>query len=110
VAALLLWLIALAFIDVSIDEGGLHPLKVKGLDPVQMVFFWITCIGMVVAWRHEAVGGALSLGGMAAVFAIEFAMRGGTPGGLLLYLMFLPGLLFLWSAALREIRQESEHL
>jgi hypothetical protein len=77
-------------------EGGLpHAFWVKGIDPIQMVFFWTACIGLVVAWRWPVIGGALALGGMLLLFAVEFAVRGGLPGGLTLYLMPLPGLLFL---------------
>jgi hypothetical protein len=77
------------------QDGLPHAFWVKGIEPVQMVFFWIACIGLVVAWRWPVTGGALALGGMILLFASEFAVRGGLPGGLTLYLMLLPGILFL---------------
>jgi len=77
-------------------EGGLpHAFWVKGIEPIQMVFFWIACIGMVVAWRWPVSGGALSLGGMILFFGLPFAAHGGLPRGLLPYVMLLPGILFL---------------
>jgi hypothetical protein len=102
-AAVLVGLVLVVFIGVTLD-GGFHPLKLKGVEPLQMVFFWTAGIGMVVAWRWEVIGGALSLGGMILFFAVEFAVRGGLPRGLLLYLMLLPGLLFLLSGLIRKHR------
>jgi hypothetical protein len=67
-----------------------------------MALFWTACIGMVIAWRWQVIGGVLSLGGMILFFAVEFAMRGGLPRALFLYLMLLPGLLFLLSALMRR--------
>ena len=79
-AVLLVGLVVVIFIG----QGGFNPLKLKGVEPIQMVFFWTACIGMVVAWRWQVIGGALSLGGMILFFAVEFATHGGLPGGLLL--------------------------
>ena len=55
---------------------------------------------MVAAWRWQVIGGAISLGGMILFFAVEFAVNGRLPGGLVLYLMLLPGALFLLSSFL----------
>ena len=57
---------------------------------------------MMVAWRWQVIGGALSLGGMILFFAIEYAVRGGLPKGLILPLMLLPGVLFLLSSLIRR--------
>ena len=84
-------------------ENGLpHAFWVKGVEPIQMVFFWTACIGLVVAWRWPVIGGALALGGMLLLFAVEFAVRGGLPGGLILYLMLLPDILFLADGFIRQ--------
>jgi hypothetical protein len=99
--ALLVGLVLVMFVGVTL-EGGFNPLKLKGVEPMQMLFFWTACIGMVVAWRWQVIGGALSLGGMMLFFAVEFAVRGGPPGGFLLYLMLVPGILFLMSAFIRR--------
>jgi hypothetical protein len=97
-AAALLGLVAVIFLG----EGGFNPLKLRGVEPILMVCFWTACIGMMVAWRWEVIGGALSLGGMLCFLAVEFAVRGGLPRGLMLYLMLLPGLLFLLSGLVRR--------
>jgi hypothetical protein len=96
--ALLLGIVLAIFIG----EGGFNPLKLKGVEPIQMFLFWTSCIGMVVAWRWQLVGGALSLGGMMLFFAVEVAVTGGLPRLPFLYLMLLPGMLFLVDAYLRR--------
>ncbi len=78
--------------------GRFHPLRVSGVGPVQMMFFWAACVGMAAAWRWEVIGGAISLGGVLLFFAAELAVKGGLPQGPLLYLMVLPGILFLLSS------------
>jgi hypothetical protein len=100
-AALLVGLVLVMFIGITLD-GGVHPLELKGVEPLQMAFFWTACLGMAVAWRWEVVGGALCLGGMTLFFAVEFAVNGGLPGGLVLYLMPLPGILFLVDGFIRQ--------
>jgi hypothetical protein len=99
--AVLVGVVLVIFVGVTLD-GGFNPLKLKGVEPLQMILFWTACIGMVVAWRRPVIGGALSLGGMILFFAVEFAVRGAPPGGLLLYLMLLPGILFLVDGFIRK--------
>ena len=98
--ALLVGLILVIFVGVTLD-GGFHPLRLKGVEPIQMIFFWTACIGMVLAWRWQVIGGAISLSGMILFFAVEFFVTGGLPRGLVLYLMLLPGILFLMGSFIR---------
>ena len=100
-SALLVVLVLVMFIGVTLD-GGFHPLKLKGVEPIQMIFFWMACVGMVVAWRWQVIGGALSLGGMILFFTVELAANGRFPRGFALYLMLLPGALFLLSGFLSQ--------
>jgi hypothetical protein len=74
---------------------GFNPLRLKGIEVVQMVLFWTACVGMVLAWRWPVSGGSLSIGGMILFFTVELAVTGGFPRGLFFYLMLLPGILFL---------------
>jgi hypothetical protein len=80
---------------------GFNPLRLKGVEWIQMGFFWATCIGMVAAWRWPVVSGALSLAGMICFFAVESAVTGGLPHGPVFYLMLVPGILYLLSGFLR---------
>jgi hypothetical protein len=98
-SALLVGLVLLMFIGLSIDAGFRSP-RLTGVEIAQMIFFWTACIGMVVAWRLQEIGGALSLGGMILFFAVEFAVNNRLPRGFALYLMLLPGALFLLSSFL----------
>jgi len=97
-AAALLGLVAVIFLG----EGGFNPLKLTAVEAIQMTLFLTTCSGLVVAWRWQVIGGALYLGGMILFLAVEFAVRGGLPRGLLLYLMLLPGILFLVDGFIRR--------
>jgi hypothetical protein len=80
---------------------GFHPLTLKGLPPILAVLFWAACVGMVVAWRWPVLGGALSLGGMALFFA-AFAVMIGFPKAPFLYVMLVPGTLFLVDGLIRR--------
>jgi hypothetical protein len=95
--ALLVGLVLVIFIG-----EGFNPLKLKGVEVIQMIFFWTACIGMVIAWRWQVIGGALSLGGMILFFAVEFFVTGGFPRLPVLYLMLLPGILFLMDSLIRR--------
>jgi hypothetical protein len=94
-AALLVGLVLVVLIG-----EGFHPLTLKGLPPILAVLFWTACVGMVVAWRWPALGGALSLSGMTLFFA-AFAVMGGFPRAPFPYLMLLPGILFLVDGLIR---------
>jgi hypothetical protein len=67
---------------ILIGEGGFNPLKLRPVEAVQMTLFLTTCVGLVIAWRWPFVGGAISTGGVLLFFAVEFAVTGGFPKGL----------------------------
>ena len=93
-------LVGLALV-IFIGEG-FNPLRLKGVEVIQMIFFWTACIGMVIAWWRQVIGGALSLGAMILFFAVERFVTGGFPRGLVFYLMLLPGILFLMDSLIRR--------
>jgi hypothetical protein len=76
-SALLVGIILVIFIG-----EGFNPLRLKGVEVIQMIFFWTTCIGMVIDWRWQLIVGALSLGGMILFLAVERFVTGGFPRGL----------------------------
>jgi len=96
-AAALVGLVVVIFVG-----EGFNPLKLKAVEAIQMTFFLTTCVGMVVAWRWPFLGGAMATAGMLCFFAVEFAVTGGLPKGLVFHLMLLTGLLFLLSALVRR--------
>jgi hypothetical protein len=88
---------------IFIGERGPNPLKLSALEAVQMVFFVTTCIGMVVGWRWEFIGGIMATVGIVLFYATELATTGRFPHGLF-PLMLFPGMLFLMSGFLRRRR------
>jgi hypothetical protein len=80
---------------------GFNPLRLKGIEVLQMALFWTACVGMILAWRWPVIGGALSLGGIILFFTVELAMTGGFPRRLFFYLLLLPGILFLADGFIR---------
>jgi nucleotide-binding universal stress UspA family protein len=88
-SALLVGFVLVMFVGLSID-ARFRPPRLTGVETVLMIFFWTSCIGMVVAWRLQEIGGALSLGGMILFFTVELAANGRFPRGFALYLMLLP--------------------
>jgi hypothetical protein len=103
-ARLLATLLVGLVVVIYVGQGGFNPLKLKAVELTQMIFLWTACIGMVVAWRWQVLGGALSLGGMILFFTVEVAMNGRLPRGLFLYLLLVPGILFLLSGLFRRSR------
>ncbi len=100
-AAVLVGLVLVIFVGVTLD-GGFNPLKLRGVEPIQMVFFWIACIGMVVAWRWPFVGGAIATAGILLFYAVDVVVRSRFLNNLYFDLMLLAGILFLLSAITRK--------
>jgi hypothetical protein len=96
--------VVLLFLGAHLAEGGLHPLQLSAQETVLMVFFFTTCIGMVVGWGCEVTGGIMVVVGVLSFYAIHLAATGRSPHGWFFPLMLLPGLLFLVSGCLRRRR------
>jgi hypothetical protein len=58
----------------------------------------VAVVGLGLGWKWEAVGGGLSLAGVAGFYALNFAQTGRFPGGWVFPLMFVPGILYLIAA------------
>jgi len=63
-----------------------------------------TCVGMILGWRWEPLGGSITLGSLAAFYAWLWINDGRFPGGPYFALMAAPGLLFLiaWALTVRS--------
>jgi len=99
-AAFFVGLVALFFVG----EGGINPFKLSVTETVLIIGFFTTCIGMIVAWRRELIGGAMATTGILLFCGTESVVAGRFPKGLIIPLMVLPGLLFLVSGVLRKHR------
>ena len=78
-----------------IGEGGFNPVAMTVRESVLMVFFLLTGLGLVVAWRWEAVGGALAILSLALFYVANWLFSGQYPRGWAFAAMIMPALLFL---------------
>ncbi len=62
------------------------------------------CLGMIVAWRWEGLGGGITLGSLVAFYAVCRILDGNFPRGPWFAIIAAPGILFLlgWLRALTK--------
>lgn len=94
-----------------------HAVEVEGipaLTPLEgslMFCMLASLVGMVVLWFREGLGGLMTLIGIGTFYLIDTAATGTPPGGWVLPLYFVPGVLSIVSWALsRRIRSEQPPL
>jgi len=54
------------------------------------------CLGMILAWRSEGLGGGITVGSLVAFYALHTATAGSLPRGWAWLVLAVPGFLFLW--------------
>ena len=54
------------------------------------------CLGMILAWRKEGLGGGITVGSLVAFYALHTATAGSLPRGWAWLVLAVPGFLFLW--------------
>ena len=77
-------------------------------DLVGLFFFpFGTCVGMILAWRWEGLGGGITVGSLLAFYAALRVMDGRFPRGPWFALIAAPGILFLlsWAITLARAKQ-----
>ena len=76
-------------------------------DIVGMFLFpFLTCVGMILAWRWEGVGGGITVGSVLAFYAWLGIMDGRLPRGPYFALVAAPGFLFLLLWAITLAREK----
>lgn len=76
-------------------------------DLIGMFFFpFGVCVGMILAWRWEGLGGGITVGSLLAFYTTLRIMRGRFPGGPWFALIAAPGALFLLSWAITVARKK----
>ena len=76
-------------------------------DVILIVFFPIgTFAGMILAWRRELLGGALTVGSMVGFYLALRIMDGRFPRGPYFLLIAAPGFLFLSAWAMTMVQQK----
>jgi len=77
-------------------------------DLVLLFFFpFGTCVGMILAWLWEALGGGITVGSILAFYAALRITDGRFPGGPFFALIAGPGFLFLLSWAITVDRKKT---
>lgn len=87
--------ILLMFIGSALAEG-FNPAQFAFRDLVGLFFFpFGVCLGMILAWRWEGLGGAITVGSLLAFYAALGVMDGRFPRGPWFALVAAPGVFFL---------------
>ena len=91
------WSIAsIAFVLLFVFGEGLQGMG-KG-DLIGFVFWPIgVLLGLIIAWRHEGLGGSLAIGSLTAFYAWNWLERSSFPGGPYFLLVAAPAILFVAS-------------
>ena len=77
---------------------------------IPMVFFPVgVCLGMILAWRREALGGTITVVSIVAFYLWMRILRGDFPRGPYFLLVASPGFLFLasWAIARNGSREQT---
>jgi hypothetical protein len=79
-----------------VAPGGPDPMTLSTLEAELMLLFLTAWVGLLVAWRWEVLGAAMTVGGLLLFCALEWWATGRLPRGPAFGLVALPGLLFLY--------------
>jgi hypothetical protein len=87
--------VLLMFVGSALAEG-FNPAQFALRDVVGLLFFpFGVCLGMILAWRWEGPGGAITVGSLLAFYAALRVMGGRFPRGPWFALVAAPGVFFL---------------
>jgi hypothetical protein len=78
---------------------GFNPLRLTPHEALMMALFWTALVGLLVGWRREGLGGALTVGSLLVFGFLEWLKTGSLRQLLPFAIIGLPGLLFLCCAA-----------
>ena len=86
---------------------GLNLSRFTGRELLLFAFFPLgICVGMVVAWWREILGGAITLASLAAFYLADRLISSSFPRGIAFMLLAAPGVLFLlcglWTRSTRK--------
>jgi hypothetical protein len=89
-------ILSVAILFVFAFGEGLHLWRFTPGELLLFVFFPLGfCVGMVVAWWREALGGGITVASLAAFYLLNRCLSGSFPRGFAFAALALPGLLFL---------------
>jgi hypothetical protein len=86
-----------------------NPFHLRGRELALTVFFPLgVMLGLGLAWRWQAFGGALTVGCLAAFYLVHWLGAGRWPGGWAFAVLALPGFLFLLAALVGRRKARGE--
>jgi hypothetical protein len=84
---------------------GVDAARLTPVEWLSMAAFAALCAGLLLGWKREAAGGALSLVALVVFYAVELAVNGHLPRGCVWPLLGVPGALYLlcaWGGRVRH--------
>ncbi len=87
-----------------------NPVKIMAGQPFATISFLTSCVGLILAWRWQGLGGLLVVGGMATFYAQEFAIWGRFPKGPAFAVIAAPGVIFLAAWWLKRSRLRTSNV
>lgn len=90
------WAVATIGIVLLLSVGeGVYP-----AGPAEWIGFLLypvgICVGMILAWWREGLGGGITVGSLVAFYIFHTATAGNLPRGWAWLVLAVPGFLFLW--------------
>lgn len=75
---------------------GFNPAAFTPRECIGFIFFPVgIIIGMIVAWKHEGIGGSITIGSLLAFYLVYFLFNSTIPRGWAWGVFVSPGILFL---------------
>jgi len=88
---------------------GMNLLHFTALEVALFVFFPLgVCLGMIVAWRWEGLGGSITVGSLAAFYLVHRLSSPSFPRGFAFVALAAPGFLFLLCGLLTRSRTKQQ--
>lgn len=95
IARILAVVLALLIVTLLIIEG-VNPFLYTTGESILIISLLAIWVGFIISWQWEGIGGTLIIGGGLAFYLITLSISGRLPGGWILPVSFIPGVLFLY--------------
>lgn len=90
-------LVSVAFLLLFLFGEEMNLSEISFVEGIGLFFFpFGITVGMLLAWRWETLGGAITVLSLLAFYGVMYADRGTFPDGIWFMLFALPGLMFLY--------------
>ena len=85
-----------ALVVILLAIEGANPFTYTTDEIILLLSLLAVWLGFLIAWQWEGIGGSLIIGGGLAFYLVTLAISGKLPGGWILPVSFIPGILFLY--------------